>query len=147
MALFLLAGGDDQGRAGEIRREQRAHGVAQAGRHMHIHRRDLARGTGVAIGHGNDDGFLQAKDIADIRLLGHGMHDGQFRGAGIAEQPGHALVLQKGEKGTAAGDGVAFVIAAHDRPFGETWQDARSSSTVTTALWSVFDWPRAFRAL
>ena len=81
---------------------------------MHIHGGDLTRGPGVSIGHGDDDGFLQAKDIADIRLLCHGVHNGQFRCARIAEQPGNAFVLQQGQKGAATGDQIAFGFITHD---------------------------------
>ena len=81
---------------------------------MHVDGRYLARGPGVTVRHGDNDGFLQAKDIADIGLLGHGMHDRQFRGSGIAKQTGDAFVLQQGQKGAAAGNGVALALVVHE---------------------------------
>ena len=115
VALFLLTGRDDQRRARKIGGIERAHGIAQARRHMHVDGRNFARGTGVTVGHGDNDGLLQAKNIRDIRLLGHGMHDGQFRGSGIAKQTRDAFVLQQSQKGAAACNGITLISVAHDK--------------------------------
>ena len=59
VALLLLAGGQDHRRAGELGIEQRAHGVAEPGRHMHVAGDELAAGARVAVGHRHHQRLLQ----------------------------------------------------------------------------------------
>ena len=106
VALLLLAGGEDHRRAGELGVEQRAHGVAEARRHMHVAGDELAAGARVAVGHGHHDRLLQAQHVGQVRVLLQRVHDRQLGGAGIAEQVRDALVLQEAEEGGAAGDAV-----------------------------------------
>ena len=106
MALLLLAGGQDHGRAREFRIEQRAHGVAEPRRHVHVAGDELAAGARVAVRHGHHDRLLQAQHIRQVRMLLERVHDRQLGGAGIAEEVRDALVLQEREKGGAAGDAI-----------------------------------------
>jgi APA family basic amino acid/polyamine antiporter len=106
VALLLLAGGQDHRRARELGIEQRAHGVAEAGRHVHVAGDELAAGARVAVSHGHHDRLLQAQHIGQVRVLLERVHDRQLGGAGIAEQVRDALVLQESEEGGAAGDAV-----------------------------------------
>ncbi len=64
VALFLLAGGQDHRGVGEFGIEQRTHGVAQPGRDMNVAGDQLARGAGIAVGHGDDERLLQAQDVS-----------------------------------------------------------------------------------
>ena len=75
MSLLLLPGGDDQRRARIERREQGAHRVAEPRRDMHVARDQFPRGTGVPVGHRDDDRLLQAEHVAHVRVIGERMHD------------------------------------------------------------------------
>ena len=55
VALLLLAGGQDHRRARELGIEQRAHGVAEARRHVHVAGDELAAGARVAVRHGHHE--------------------------------------------------------------------------------------------
>jgi hypothetical protein len=94
VSLLLLPCGDDERRAGIERREQRAHRIAETRRDMHIARNQLAGGTGIAVGHGDDDRLLEAEYVAHIRIIGECMHNRQLGGSRIAEEVGDALGLQ-----------------------------------------------------
>ena len=78
---------------------------------MDVARHQLARGAGVAVGHGDDDGFLEAEHVAHLRRGGERMHDRQLGRAGIAEHLHDAFVAQHAQEGVAAGDGVGDVLA------------------------------------
>jgi hypothetical protein len=60
VALFLLARRHDHRRARHEGGVDRADGVAEARRDMDVARDQLARSAGIAVGHGDHDGFLQA---------------------------------------------------------------------------------------
>ena len=62
----LLPGGDDERRAIPVGGEDVAHGVADARRRMQVHECRVARGLRVAIGHADDNRFLQSEDVAEI---------------------------------------------------------------------------------
>ena len=106
VALLLLAGGQDHRRARELGVEERAHGVAEPGRHVHVAGDELAAGAREAVGHGHHQRFLQAQHVGEVRVLLQRVHDRQLGGAGVAEQMRDALVLQEREEGGAAGDAV-----------------------------------------
>ena len=106
VALLLLAGGQDHRRARELGVVERAHGVAEPGRHVHVAGDELAAGARVAVRHGHHERLLQAQHVGEVRVLLQRMHDGQLGGARIAEQMRDALVLQEREEGGAAGDAV-----------------------------------------
>jgi hypothetical protein len=93
MSLLLLPGGNDQRRARIERREQGAHRVAETRRDMHVARNQFTRGTGIAVGHGDNDRLLQAEHVAHVRIIGERMHDRQFGGSRIAEKVRDALGL------------------------------------------------------
>ena len=67
VALLLLPGGQDHRRARELGIEQRAHGVAEPRRHVHVAGDELAAGARVAVGHGHHDRLLQAQHVAEVR--------------------------------------------------------------------------------
>ena len=113
VALLLLAGGHDHRRARHHRGVDRADGIAEAGRHMDVAGHQLAGGAGVAVGHGDHDGFLEGQHVAHLRRRGERVHDRQFGRAGIAEHLGDAFVLQHAQEGIAAGDGVGDVCVGH----------------------------------
>ena len=93
MSLLLLPGGNDQRRARIERREQGAHRVAEPRGDMHVARNQFTRGTGIAVGHGDNDRLLQAEHVAHVRIIGERMHDRQFGGSRIAEKVRDALGL------------------------------------------------------
>ena len=106
VALLLLAGGEDHRRARELRIEERAHGVAETGRHVHVAGDELARGAREAVRHGHHQRLLQAQHVGEVRMLLERMHDRQLGGARVAEEVRDALVLEEREEGGAAGDAV-----------------------------------------
>ena len=109
VALLLLAGGQDQGRAGEAGVVERAHRVAEARRDMDVAGDELARGAAETVGHGDDKAFLHRHHIGEVGMVLQRMHDRQFGGAGIAEQMRDALVFQQCKECGAAGDLVFHV--------------------------------------
>jgi hypothetical protein len=113
VALFLLTGRDDQRRAGNVGGVERAHGVAQARRHMDVARRQLARRADIAVRHRDHDRFLQAERVAHVRIVGERMHHRQFGSAGIAEHLRHALAAQEFDEGVAAADPVGRATVGH----------------------------------
>ena len=104
VALLLLAGGEDHRRAGELRVVERAHGVAEARRDVHVRRGEPARGARVAVGHADHDRLLQPEHELELREVGDDLHDRQLGGAGIAEQMRDALVDEEAQEGAAAGE-------------------------------------------
>ena len=64
----LLAGGEQQRRAGAKRVVEHPHRVAQAGADVDIHDAQLARGHRVAVGHRHHGHFLQAEDVLQARV-------------------------------------------------------------------------------
>ena len=97
----LLAGGDDQRRPVPVGREDVAHRVADAGRRVQVDERGVARGLRVAVGHADDDRFLQAEDVAEIvRELAE---ERQLGRAGVAEDGGHPQLAQQADNGFAYG--------------------------------------------
>ena len=58
---------------------------------MHVARDQFTRGTGIPVGHGDDDRLLQTEHVAHVRVIGERMHDRQFGGSRIAEEVGDAL--------------------------------------------------------
>ena len=93
-ALFVLAGGYQDRRAGLLGVVQHAQGVAEAWRGVQIDHRALAGSLRVAVRHAHRRGFLKSQDVAQILLRRQRVHQRQFRGAGIAEHHAHALLLQ-----------------------------------------------------
>jgi hypothetical protein len=73
---------------------------------MDVARNQLARGAGIAIGHGDNDRLLQAEHIAHVRIIGERVHDRQFGGSRIAEKVRDALGLQQFDKRAPAADRV-----------------------------------------
>ena len=102
-ALVVLAGGDQDWRAGLVGVVEHAHGIAQAGRYMDVHGREAARGLGVAAGHGQDRALLQGQHVAGRGLDGQRVHQRQLGRAGIAEDHLDALLAQQLEEGALAG--------------------------------------------
>ena len=111
MPLLLLAGRDDQRRPNPLGVVERTHRVAQARRHMHVARRKLVGCPRITVGHCHDGGLLQAQHIAQLRMLGQRIHDGQLRGTGVAEQVLDALVTKQRKESGTAGD------TGHIHPF------------------------------
>ena len=62
----VLAGGDQDRRAGLLRVVEHAHRVAEAGRDVQVDHRELAGGLRVAVGHRHHGGLLQAEHVADV---------------------------------------------------------------------------------
>ena len=62
----LLAGRDDHGRAVLEGREDIGHGMAHACSRVQVHKTGVARGLGIAIGHADNDGFLQAQLVREV---------------------------------------------------------------------------------
>ena len=62
----LLAGGDDQRGLVGLGVEDRAHGVADAGRGVQVDQRRAPAGLGVAVGHADDHGLLEGEDVAEV---------------------------------------------------------------------------------
>ena len=114
MTRILLAGGDHQRRARGARVEQVAHAVTEAAGGMQVDHAGLARGLGIAVGHGHHAGFLQAHDVADVLAPDEGVDERQFGGTGIAEDVLDPLGFEgfKQYVGTASGGGCR-----HDGPF------------------------------
>ena len=106
VALLLLAGGEDDRRAGEFRAIERAHGVAEPGRDMDVAGREPARCAREPVGHVDDEALLHPHHVGEVRVVLQRMHDRQLGGARIAEQVGDALVLQQRQKCGAAGDRI-----------------------------------------
>ena len=75
--------------------------MADAGRRVQVDERGIARGLRVAVGHADDDGFLQAEDVAEV--VGELAEEGQFRRAGVAEDGGHPQLPQQAHNGFAYG--------------------------------------------
>lgn len=101
-ALRLLSRGDQHRRAGALRVEQHAHGVAQAGRDVEVDHAEAAGGAGIAVGHGHCRRFLQGEDVAQPGLGGERVHQGQLGGAWIAEHDLHAFELEQLEERAAS---------------------------------------------
>ena len=101
----LLAGGDQDRRAGLLRVVEHAHGVAEAGRDVEVDHRELAGGLGVAVGHRHHGRLLQAEDVADVVLDRERVHQRQLGGAGVAEHDADALLLQQVEERALSGHG------------------------------------------
>jgi hypothetical protein len=115
MALLLLAGGHDHRRARHQRGVDRADRIAEAGRDMDVARHQLAGGAGIAVGHGDHDGFLQTQHVTHLRRRGERMHDRQLGRAGIAEHLDDALVAQDAQERVAAGDSVSDRLVGDGR--------------------------------
>ena len=75
VTLFLLARGHDDRRAALRRGVERADGVSQSRRDMHIAGRKLSGRPRETVGHGDNHRFLQAQHIAEVALFGQRMHD------------------------------------------------------------------------
>ncbi len=112
VALLLLAGGQDQRRAGEAGIVERAHRVAETWCYMDVAGDELARGAAETVGHGDDEALLHRHHVGEIRMILQRVHDRQFGGAGIAEQMRDAFVLQQGKECGAAGDFVLHVSSS-----------------------------------
>ena len=97
----LLARGDDQRCAVPVGSEDVAHRVADAGRRVQVDERRVARGLRVAVGHADDDRFLQAEDVAEI--VGELPKKRQLGRAGVAEDGGHPQLAQQAHNGFADG--------------------------------------------
>ncbi len=102
--LFLLPGRDDDRRVGELGVVQRPHRIAEPRRDVHVRRGQAAGRTGIAVGHAEHHGFLQAQHELQLRMVRQHLHDRQFGGAGVAEQVADALVGEDLQEGRAAGD-------------------------------------------
>ena len=76
---------------------------------MQIDEAGIARGLGVAVGHADHGGFLQAQHIVDI--VGPVGEERQFGRAGIAEHFLDAERAQQVERGLLDGDGCGGGLA------------------------------------
>ena len=104
-AARLLARGDHQRRLVAVRGVDVAERVADAGRRMQIDEAGVAGGLGVAIGHADHGGLLQAQHVVDI--VGPVAQERQFGRAGIAEHLPDAERAQQIERRLLDGDGLA----------------------------------------
>ena len=93
-ALLMLAGGDENGGARLLRVVEHPHRISEPRRDVQIDHGELARGLGVAIGHGHHRCFLQPEQVAQLVFRGEGIHQRQFRSPGIAEHHLHAFLLE-----------------------------------------------------
>ena len=78
------------------------------GRGMQIDEAGVAGGLGVAVGHADNGGLLQAQHVVDI--VGPVAQKRQFRRAGIAEHLADAERPQQVEGGLFDGDGGVSVF-------------------------------------
>jgi hypothetical protein len=92
--LVVLAGGEEHGGAGHAGVVEHAHGIAEPGRGVHVHRGELAAGVRVAVGHRDRDRLLERQDVADAGLAGEPVHQRQLGGARVAEHAVHAFLLE-----------------------------------------------------
>ena len=98
----LLASGDYERGARAPGVVQVAHGVAQTGRHVHVHDADLARGVGIAHGHAEGDVLGQREHVADGRVVGAAVDERQLRAARIAKEKTDLLLLEGVEEEVGA---------------------------------------------
>ncbi|MOA30797.1 hypothetical protein D3C78_1519110 [compost metagenome] len=89
----LLSRGDHHRRAVLERGEDVGHRMAHARGRMQVHEARAARGLGVAVGHANDHGLLQAQHIG--KILGVVAKQRQLGRAGVAENARHAELAQQ----------------------------------------------------
>ncbi len=102
-AARLLAGGDHQRGLVAVRGEDIAERMADAGARMQIDKTGVAGGLGVAVGHADHGGFLQAEHVIDI--VGPVGEERQFGRAGIAEHFLDAERAQQIERRVFDGEG------------------------------------------
>ena len=76
---------------------------------MQIDKAGVAGGLGIAVGHADHGGFLQAQHIVDI--VGPVAQERQFRRAGIAEHFADAERPQQVERRLLDGDGAPADLA------------------------------------
>ena len=101
-AAGLLARSDDQRGLVAVGGVDVAERVADACRRMQIDKAGVAGGLGIAIGHPDHGGLLQAEHIVDI--VGPVAQERQFRRAGIAEHLADAERPQQLERRLLDGD-------------------------------------------
>ena len=99
---ILLAGGEQQRRAGAEGVVEHPHRVAQAGADVNIDDAQLARGHRIAVGHRHHGDFLQAEDVLQPSVGRHRVAKRQLGRAGIAEQKADAGSREHFEKGVDA---------------------------------------------
>ncbi len=128
VALLLLAGGDDQRRARDIGRIERADRVAEAGGDVDVAGGEPARGACEAVGHRQHDRLLQAEDVAHLGVVGERVHDRQLGRAGVAEDLCDAFGLKQLDEGAAAADLVGWRAVGHGR-CGAPWRDPGDAAT------------------
>ena len=83
----LLAAEDDQRRAGELRVDQRAHRLADAGRGVEADEDRPAGRLRIGVGHRHAGALLQREDVTEV--LRELVEEGELVGAGIAEDGRH----------------------------------------------------------
>lgn len=83
----LLARGDDELGTGDDGVRQGAEAVSRAGGGVEVDEGGTVGDLRVAIGHGDDRGFVEAEDVAGVEVL----EEGQFVRAGVAEEYVHAV--------------------------------------------------------
>ncbi len=111
-ALVVLAGGDEDAARRLLGVVEHAHGVAEPGRDMEVHHRELAGRLRVAVGHRHRGRLLQGEHVADVALDRERVHQRQLGGAGIAEHDLDAFLLQDLEEGALSGDAGHGLAAA-----------------------------------
>ena len=126
--LVVLAGGDEDRRAGLLRVVQHAHRVAEAGRDVQVHDRELAGGLRVAVRHRHHGGFLQAEHVAHLVVDRERVHQRQLGGAGIAEQHIDTFLLQQFQERALSGNdgqGILHVVLRERATGGRAYLRSR----------------------
>jgi len=90
-AGILLARGHHERRAGLEGVVEHAEGVAEPGRHVHVHHRDPPGGLRVVAGRAEGHPFVQRHDVAELRVVQQGVEDRALGGAGVAEDVLHPV--------------------------------------------------------
>ena len=95
VALFLLACGNDHRRAGPVGVVDRADRIAQTRCDVHVAGGELPRCPGKAIGHGDDDRFLQPEYVGQGRMVVQRVHDREFGSTRITKNVSDAFLFEQ----------------------------------------------------
>ena len=102
--LLVLAGVDDQRRAGAVGVVEHAHRVAEAGHDVQLQERGPSRGARVAVRDAGGDGLLQRQDVLELRVVLEGVDERLLGGAGVAEDVLRPLGEELFDHGVAAAE-------------------------------------------